>query len=51
MFLIANKNIIRYVFEGDTWYSVRKKDTKLSLSIGDRYEMIRVGEILAGTVE
>jgi len=51
MFLIANKNITRYVFEGDTWYSVRKKDTKLSLSIVDRYEMVRVGEILAGTVE
>jgi hypothetical protein len=51
MFLIANKNITRYVFEGDTWYSVRQKDTKLSLSIVDRYEMVRVGEILAGTVE
>jgi hypothetical protein len=51
LFLLSTKNIIRYVFEGDTWYSVRQKDTKLSLSIVDRYEMVRVGEILAGTVE
>jgi len=51
MFLIANKNIIRYVFEGDTWYSVRKNHTKLSLTMGDSYELVRVGEILAGTVE
>lgn len=51
MFLIANKNIIRYVFEGDAWYLCRMKSTNLSLSFVDRYEMIRVGEYLAGTVE
>ncbi len=51
MFLQANKNIIRYVFEGDTWYICRMKSTDMSLSFVDRHELVRVGEILAGTIE
>lgn len=49
MFLHANKNIIRYVFEGDAWYMCRMKTDKGNFV--DRFKLDRVGEILAGTVE
>jgi len=51
MFLHANKNIIKYVFDGDAWFMCRRKSTNLSLLFVDRFELVRVGEILAGTVE
>lgn len=39
----------RYLFEGDTWFVIRFMRTTGQLV--DRVDLVRVGEILAGTVE
>lgn len=48
MFLRANKNIIRYVFEGDAWFVCRR--VKTTGTFIEQFELFRVGDILDGLI-